>query len=241
MFFTLFKKWRLPLSLLALILLVIALGTWNERREEAKTPPANAVVSAEPTYTRPVPSSASPSSVTPSLPEPQRFQIQASDVNLRAQPTTTAEILARARSQSVYTLTGQVRHVKARDWLELFLPDGRKAWVSADLGQIWSPGAASGPPVKPSGTVAQKALPQSQDEPLNLRRGSDWLQAGMAERQQTSEAFLLMIFKGQPERATVQNRRILEACISASVREKDLQKMKVYEIAAACALALDWR
>ena len=78
-------------------------------------------------------------------------------------------------------------------------------------------------------------------EPLIDASSATWLTSSLEQRLLNSLAMLKQIFKDQPERIQIEQVQTLESCISASAAESDLGELQVKELAAACAIALNWR
>ncbi|MBF2054170.1 MAG: hypothetical protein IGS03_12025 [Candidatus Sericytochromatia bacterium] len=104
-----------------------------------------------------------------------------------------------------------------------------------------APGTAE-PAASPSSTESaeESATPPSL-EPLIDASSATWLTSSLEQRLLNSLAMLKQIFKDQPERIQIEQVQTLENCISASAAESDLGELQVKELAAACAIALNWR
>ncbi len=196
----------------------------------------------------------------PSATPDARVAIAGKDVNLRQQPSRQAPLVARSQAGATYLLTGKSSQADDLDWVEIEMPDKRKAWVSAafvaplkhtDIGTEQDPiertqssaptqskTSPSTPPSLEPDDVEKAAELVSQ---LLLAPGQTWPQADDALRQLTVRALLKKIFKDKPEASSKQHAQALNDCMSASSKAPDLQNLKVYELSVACALALNWR
>lgn len=179
-------------------------------------------------------------------------EIAAADVNIRALPQLQSEILAQPKKGQRYVFTGREAQADELDWVELELPQ-RTAWVARQF-VVWEdPSLSSADSTARNASEAQgasdtqalasNATPHSAsaEQALHLQGIPSWRSAD--EKQQLSTAYALLrgVFKTQPRRVTPENLTALLTCMQASAREPHLQKLKVYELAAACALALEWR
>lgn len=116
-----------------------------------------------------------------------------------------------------------------------------KAEEQAETDPSGSPGPAA-PAASPSAAESiekPSALPSL--EPLIDASSATWLTSSLEQRLLNSLAMLKQIFKDQPERIQIEQVQTLESCISAAAAENDLGELQVKELAAACALALNWR
>lgn len=98
---------------------------------------------------------------------------------------------------------------------------------------------ATASPGTAENAAAPSALPSL--EPLIEASSATWLTSSLEQRLLNSLAMVKQIFKDQPERIQIEQVQALENCISAAAAESDLGELQVKELAAACALALNWR
>lgn len=199
------------------------------------------------------PSALAPSAASSVAPVIDSAKIAAKDVNIRSQPSRKAQVLAHPSLGAVFKLSGAKRQAEGIDWVGLKLADGREAWIGSSFVTPVSSqaSAASGPssiapdsapaadkPLSPQEEIDAAAKVVSQ---LLVAPGKAWPQAPDALRQLSVHALLRQIFKDKPETITPQHGPALDACMKASANDKQLEKLKVYEVAAACALGLGWR
>ncbi|MGV3526131.1 MAG: hypothetical protein ACO1RX_18070 [Candidatus Sericytochromatia bacterium] len=168
----------------------------------------------------------------PSAPAERWARINAQDVNLRAQPRLDGAVISRSRTQERYRLTGKEDSQNGKRWRELLLPDGRSAWVSAEF---VAEDVLSESPAEAAGVSAQAELLE-----LNQAPGSTWVKATPEARLEVLKPMLARIFAADPSQVTSEHIVKLDACMRASGAEPDLASLKVYELGAACALALGW-
>lgn len=117
-----------------------------------------------------------------------------------------------------------------------------KAEEQAAAGQTGRANSAAPAPASPAAAenaTAPSARPSL--EPLIEASSATWLTSSLEQRLLNSLAMLKQIFKDQPERIQTEQVQALESCISAAAAESDLGELQVKELAAACALALNWR
>lgn len=242
--------WGLPV----LILMVIGIAAWNQSRQ----PEASFVLRSQdlapdplaPLHSEPQPDAqlSQPSLAPAVTPEPspavQAVQIKGKDVNIRSQPSRSAAILARSQAGMSYNLSGRQQQAEGLSWVELQLPDGQLAWVSAAFVEQ----LAAKPAAVKSSAPAQN--PQPQDEvtqaaavvaQLLKAPGKIWPQTDQSLRQLTVQALLRQIFKSDPSQIKPEHALALDQCLAKSSQAKDLKALKVYELAVACALAFEWR
>lgn len=183
--------------------------------ELSQLQPAASTAPAMPTEALPVPE------------QPAKIQIEGKQVNLRAQPSRQAKIVVQVNQGQIFELTGAQQQAEGLSWLELKLPAGGTAWVSQQF--------ARQPAVEITKATAEPTLNLHQQGP------AEWLVASDRARILTAQLLLSEIFRDSPEQDTPENLVRLNACLEASSRDKSLQKLKIYQLAAACALALGWR
>lgn len=281
---------RLLLSLLLLIAVVTAVGAWNQQRlaqqpqasfslsdtdlmpddlspdiNASLTPGASLTMPASGPTTESAPASSSADSAAPaaSASPDARIQIGGRNVNLRAQPSRKAAIVATSQLGTTYKLTGKHSKAEDLDWVEIQLPDGKIAWVSAafvaplnsaDIGTTRDPVSRETPAAASTAaptTPSTPARPMTEDEEIEAAAalvaklltapGQIWPQADPALRQLTSRTLLKKIFRDKPEANSEKHAKALDECMAASSKAPDLKNLKVYELSAACALALNWR
>lgn len=257
------------IGLFVLVVTATAVGAWNEQHKPrasftisdsdmmpdslAPASPDTSLSSPAGSGTTPAsPSSSAPASAPTAEPVIDSVKIAAKDVNIRSQPSRKAQVLAHPAQGSVFKLSGARRQAEGIDWVGLKLADGREAWIGSSFvapvsSQAGVSSASSAAPA--SASAAEKPLsPQEEIDAaakvvsqLLVAPGKAWPQAPDALRQLSVHALLRQIFKDRPETITPQHAPALDACMKASANDKQLEKLKVYEVAAACALGLGWR
>ncbi|MEZ0375409.1 MAG: hypothetical protein ACAI44_40350 [Candidatus Sericytochromatia bacterium] len=252
----------LLLAVLGLIVTVTAVGAWNERHR----PKASFTLSSQDLSSDPLaPAAGTPDSEADMVPPaaadpaaaalpsvPTHGQIVGRDVNIRKQPSRQAQVVVRPQADAVYRLSGARRQAEGLEWIGLVMSDGSEAWVSSRFirpvlpdrqaaagADTRQPPAPEGAPGVDSGDEVETAAQVVSQ--LLLAPGKIWPQADPALRRLTVHALLQKIFKANPAAITPAHPPALDQCMQASSREKKLEALKVYELAAACALALNWR
>jgi len=104
-----------------------------------------------------------------------------------------------------------------------------------------SPVVSAEPAASPEPQPTSEPVSLPSLEPLYEASAATWLTSSQEQRLLNSLALLKGIFKAEPEQISTAHVQNLTACIDASAAEDDLGTLKVYELAAACALALGWR
>lgn len=221
---------RVALGVVILLAVVTLSSPWDATPRPVAVDPVSELPPALRLDLPPLPQTVTPSSV--SAPAERWARINAQDVNLRAKPTLDGAVISRSRTQERYRLTGKEDSQNGKRWRELILPDGRNAWVSADF--VEEDVLSESPPQE----VAVSA--QSNLLELNQAPGSTWVKASPEERLEVLKPMLARIFAADPSRVTSEHIVKLDACMRASGAEPDLAALKVYELGAACALALGW-
>ncbi|PKL76677.1 MAG: hypothetical protein CVV27_09055 [Candidatus Melainabacteria bacterium HGW-Melainabacteria-1] len=234
----------LLLGLLLLLIGVTAIGTWNERRQ----PQANLQLSTTDLASDPLaPASqlpehpvSEPVTPSPSQTSEPLVKIRGKDVNIRQTPSRQAKIVARSSPGQLYRLSGEQSTAEGLNWVQIALTDGQLAWVSADFIQ-----AATAPdhstatvPKQPGDEVETAAAVVTQ---LLMAPGTIWPRADPSLRKLTLQTLLRRIFKHNPSAISSAHAPALDDCMKASSAAEDLKHLKVYELAAACALAMEWR
>ena len=239
-----FKKWSPTLLFLVLIAIIVSVSLWAQtQRAKVLQQIADQVTSDEQasalTLSSPIPTEAA------ELPEKQassealrRGTINKSEVNIRSAPSLKSTILKQANTGDSFVFSSAQTEAEGLTWLELNLEENQTGWVSADF-VVLEPAS----PVR-SAAETQSLPTHGLSTPLvelHLQSASVWEQATDKQRLLSAAAMLEKIFKDKPEEITQQNLLLLTACIDNSAREKDLKQLKIYELASACSMAMNWR
>lgn len=107
--------------------------------------------------------------------------------------------------------------------------------------QINQPSEDPAPHSVPESDTETYPDPQPSLEPLIEASSATWLTSSLEQRLLNSLAMLTQIFKQDVTGIQLEHVQSLESCISAAAAENDLGELQVKELAAACALALNWR
>jgi hypothetical protein len=221
-----FRPWLWSCVLLLIlggVCLVFALRQ-RSQPQPASRPSATPVVglSAPPT----VPATVATAATLP------RWQVAEGLVNVRRQPSRQAEVLWRLRAGTLLSGTGQSQQAEGLEWVEVSPAEGQTGWVSRAL-------------LRPDNTaVTPTAVPTNAPEQgrmLNHEKLSGWLKGREQDRLLTALAMTRLLFPTESTQTLLPRARLLEACITGSARDTQINSHDVAEIAAICALLLGWQ